>query len=239
MWDTFRRSLKTTAELLFPQVCLHCGKGLNTDGLHLCKECISSIRPLSPGHCICCAHPFTSETSLHHCSSCLRDPPCFTKVYAAGLYEGTIKEAIQGLKYRNQLYLAKPLGQLLEEKIDNNCDDFEPDIIIPVPLHIKRLRQRNYNQALELARPLSKRTGLPVDISTLIRHRPTIPQQGLSARERKRNLRNAFSVSSAIPGQNILLIDDVITTGETVRACAKTLIDAGASEVRIAAVGRA
>ena len=240
MWSAVCQSVKKTLDLFLPPICLNCSKNLDhSNGLYFCRECTDSIEPLPVGHCRCCAHPFASAESVHLCGNCLKNPPSFSKVYAACRYRGSIKTAIQSLKYRNQLVLAAPLSILLSKVIGEAKDDFRPDCIIPVPLHRKRLRQRTYNQAVELSRTGSRRHGLPLDVSTLQRSRWTEPQKGLSADERRKNLRDAFMVSAPVPGKKILLVDDVITTGETIRACSKVLISAGAEEVRAAAVGRA
>jgi ComF family protein len=146
---------------------------------------------------------------------------------------------IHRLKYRNQLILAEPIGKLLGNTLTKKLVDFHPDLIIPVPLHITRLRQRSYNQALEIARPLAHQSGIPLDTATLLRIRATSPQQGLSAEDRRKNLRQAFKVSSSIAGKRVLLIDDVLTTGETARACSKALVAAGANEIRVVVFGRA
>ncbi len=241
MWGWLYEDLKASLDWLLPPACLLCGQQLTVMDrqFELCSYCMASIRPLCPAHCSCCAHPFPDATSSHLCSKCLRHPPYFAEVYVGGSYQGSLKEAIHGLKYRNQLVLAKPLGELLCKSVMPALKSSRPDVIIPVPLHPRRLRQRSFNQALEIARPLARKTGIPVDHSLLQRHRPTLAQQGLSAEERRKNLRNAFTVSKNLKAANILLVDDVMTTGETVRACAQVLTRAGAKEVRVAVAGRA
>jgi ComF family protein len=155
------------------------------------------------------------------------------------MYQGSIKDAVHHLKYRNQLTLAKPLGQLLGKVIASTDNGFVPDHIIPVPLHPDRLRERGYNQALEVARPIARQLGIPIDTTLLQRSRKTQQQQGLSAAERKRNLRNAFTLAARVSKLKILLIDDVMTTGETVRECSRTLLTGGVEEVQVAVVCRA
>ena len=194
---------------------------------------------LTPAHCRCCAQPFPSATSSHLCGVCLQRPPSFSIVHAVGIYQGSLKEAVHKLKYRSQLTLAQPLGQLLSESITAAGNAFAPHRIIPVPLHPGRLRQRGYNQALEVARPIARQLAIPLDTTLLQRIRKTPPQQGLSAVERRSNLRNAFAVTSRAPALKILLVDDVMTTGETVRECCRTLLAGGVDEVQVAVVGRA
>jgi ComF family protein len=160
-------------------------------------------------------------------------------VYAASLYQGSIKEAIHRMKYRNQLTLARHLGQLLITVFDAAEKTFAPDIIVPVPLHPDRLRQRGYNQAVEIARPIAQRLNVPLNSTLLRRIRITPQQQGLTAAERRSNLRKAFAVTTIASAHKVLLIDDVMTTGETVRECCRTLLAGGVEEVQVAVVARA
>lgn len=241
MWIRFRQTLAASIDLLLPPACLLCGQLLPAghDAQSFCQNCRATMHPLSPAHCSCCAQPFPNVTSSHLCGTCLKRPPAFSTVHAAALYQGSIKEAIQRLKYRNQLTLAKPLGQRLGNIIAAAKHDFLPHRIVPVPLHSDRLRQRGYNQALEVARPLARQLGVPLDTTLLQRIRKTPQQQGLSASERRSNLRNAFALTSRAPSFKILLIDDVMTTGETVRECCRTLLRGGVDEVQVAVIGRA
>ena len=240
MWSWFRHELAASIDLLLPPACLLCGNLLATslDGQSFCVDCLVAMPPLSPAHCCCCAQPFPSATSNHLCGTCLQRPPSFSMVHAAGMYQDSVKEAVHQLKYRNQLTLAKPLGQLLGKVISAADNNFVPDQIIPVPLHPDRLRELGYNQALEVARPIARQLGIPIDTTLLQRNRKTQQQQGLSAIERKSNLRNAFTLASKASAFKILLIDDVMTTGETVRECSRALLAGGVAEVQVAVVDR-
>ena len=241
MWIRFRQELAACVDLLLPPACLLCRQLLTTglDAQSLCRDCLADMPPLSPAHCSCCAQPFPNATSSHLCSACLKRPPSFSIVHAAGLYQGSIKDAVHQLKYRNQLTLAKPLGQLLCKVVAATGAGFAADCIVPVPLHPHRLRQRGYNQALELARPISRELNVPLDTTLLQRSRKTLQQQGLSATERRSNLRNAFTLASQTSALKVLLIDDVMTTGETVRECCRVLVAGGVKEVQVAVIGRA
>jgi ComF family protein len=241
MWRGLRKALLDSVDLLLPPACLLCGQLLPTNHCThaFCLDCTAAMSPLSPAHCRRCAQPFPSATSNHLCGTCLQRPPTFSSVHTAGLYKGSIKTAIHKLKYRNQLTLAKPLGEFLGKAIATAEDSFIPDIIVPVPLHQDRLRQRGYNQALEVARPLSRQLQIKLDTTLLQRVLKTPPQQGLTARERRSNLRNAFALTAQAPGLKILLVDDVMTTGETVRECCRMLLKGGVVEVQVAVIGRA
>ena len=165
MWINLRRALAVSIDLLLPSACLLCGKSLpdNHGKQSFCQECQASILPLGPAHCSRCAQPFPNftfnpETTVesrkpeqHLCGTCLKRPATFSIVHVAGSYQGGIKDAVHRLKYRNQLTLAKPLGQLLAKAFEAAENDFVPDCIVPVPLHLNRLRQRGYNQALEVS----------------------------------------------------------------------------------------
>ena len=171
--------------------------------------------------------------------ACLQLPPKFTRVHAACRYRGRIKDAVHLLKHRNQLALVKPLRLILGKVVTDNGTACPLDYIVPVPLHPHRLRRRGYKQALEIARPLSRQLGLPIEARLLQRSRKTPPQQGLSADQRRRNLRNAFRLAGQVTGAKVLLVDDIMTTGETVRECCRNLLQGGAEEIQVTVVGRA
>lgn len=240
MWNAFRKALAASVDLLLPPICLLCGELQPAGHCHqaLCRACTIAILPMPVAYCRLCAQPFPDATSKHHCAACLKRPPLFTKVHTAGLYQGSIKSAIQQLKYRNQICLAKPLGLLLGKALIAAEDPFVPDQIVPVPLHLGRLRQRGYNQALEIARPIAAGMGLRCNTTMLQRIRNTPHQQGLSATERRSNLRNAFSLKQGCTARKVLLIDDVMTTGETVHECCRTLMTGDTEEIQVAIVGR-
>ncbi len=147
-----------------------------------------------------------------------------------------MRRSIHQFKFNGKVGLDRPLGVLLEQVIDS---DLKIDLLVPVPLQRKRLQQRSYNQALLLARVVAKLRKLPVDNDLLVKVRETESQQGLSAKERVKNLQGSFKLEKNVTGQNILLIDDVMTTGATVAACSRTLIEGGANHIYVAVIGRA
>ena len=160
----------------------------------------------------------TSLRNLPAATTCLFNRPCGL------LLARRVKDAIHQLKYRNQVNLAEPLGKPLGKSLEVAEVGFKPDCIIPVPLHPGRLKKRGYNQALEISRPLARKMQVPIDTTLLQRTLTTPPQQGLTAAERRSNLRNAFIVTTTTSARNILLVDDVMTTGETVRECCRVLM---------------
>lgn len=199
----------------------------------LCKDCWKSITRYRGPSCRICALPLVSEYATT-CGECLCHPPPFSMVMNFGLYSGALSEAIHALKFSGIRRLARPLGKLLAELPFPHLEG-----IIPVPVTKKTLRERGFNQALLLSRFLSKDIAIPIFMETLYKKRDTLPQIGLGARERAANLRNAFEVRGDVTGKRLLLLDDVMTTGATVRECSKTLRKAGAKEVVIATLARA
>lgn len=235
------RSIQDCLDLLLPPACHLCGhllsRGLPATGF--CAGCLAGIRPVVAA-CRRCNRPLAQFSARPHtCESCLRQPPAFATVLSLGYHAGTLKTAIHGLKYRQRLHLAGPLGRLLAEQLAAVSPADACDLVVPVPLHAERLRQRGYNQALEIARPVARRLGAPLDRHGLQRTRVTPAQQGLSLKARRNNLRNAFQFAGNLDHQRVLLIDDVMTSGATVRGCSEALRQAGALEVRVAVVGRA
>jgi competence protein ComFC len=177
--------------------------------------------------------PFSSEYSTA-CGQCLKKPPPFSKVIEYGLYEGVLAEAINQIKFHGLKRLSKPLGRLML-----SLDFPEVNGIVPVPLTIKGLRARGFNQSLLIARFLSKEMRIPLLIDVLFKKKETHPQIGLSAKERLLNLKNAFETKGNIENLSILLVDDVMTTGATVTECSKALMKAGAREVFVLVLARA
>jgi ComF family protein len=147
-----------------------------------------------------------------------------------------LRKAIHQFKFNQRVGLDRPLAQLLDQAIAADCPC---DLIIPLPLHPRRLRQRSYNQSLLLAKEIGRLRKLPVAPQLLLKGRDTPPQQGLSAREREKNLRGAFYLNGYLAGARVLLVDDVMTTGTTASAAGKVLLQNGAAEVQVAVVGRA
>jgi len=233
-----RQSLSWLLQQLLPPACPLCRQTFPAGWTApLCADCLSGISPLPAAHCTCCALPFAATSgSAHLCGRCLKQSPGFNKVFALGLFAGTLRDAIHQFKFSQRVSLDRPLAHLLSEKIPS-VQVF--DLIVPVPLHRRKLQRRSYNQALLLARELGRCRDLPVAVRLLIKVVDTPPQQDLSAAERWQNLKQVFSVEQQLQGERVLLVDDVLTTGATVRACSQILLTAGAGEVQVAVLARA
>lgn len=224
---------------VLPPVCPLCRRGsdLAARGA-FCHICTASIFPIPCAHCPRCALPFvhSSTTSAHLCGRCILDPPAFSVTYAAALYEGTLRTAIQRFKFHQSPNLDRPLATLLDRSLPT---DMDVDLLVPVPLHRQRLRERTYNQALLLARELGRIRNLPTKADVLLKNRATEPQQLLTAAQRQQNLRHAFVLGANVKGKGVLLVDDVMTTGVTLDLCSRVLLKGGAARVEVAVVGRA
>ncbi|MFO7767004.1 MAG: ComF family protein [Pelovirga sp.] len=223
---------------LLPPVCALCSGALDPAArVSFCDACTSTFDALPAAHCSHCALPFVSAAaSSHLCGRCILEPPAYRAAYAAALYQGQLRTAIQRFKFHQRPNLDRPLARLLDEALP---PDLKVDLLVSVPLHSGRLRQRTYNQALLLARELARIRHLPTAADVLIKRRATYPQQTLSARERRQNLRGAFSLNTKIEGKTVLLVDDVMTTGVTLDLCSRVLLDGGAASVTVAVVARA
>ena len=215
---------------LLAQDCLLCGRG---SGSHLlCRSCADELPRLTGPGCPCCALPTPAG---ERCGRCLSHPPHYDRTLAVFSYDFPLDKLVQAFKYAHRLALGPFFGHLLAERIG----DTPPDLVIPLPLHSQRLRERGFNQALELARPVAAALQRPIEARCCARVRHTPAQAGLPWKEREKNIRSAFHCTRDLTGQRILLIDDVMTTGASLNECARTLKLHGAQEVTLLVVARA
>ena len=242
--------LRRITDIIYPPRCGVCTAFLweaplkgSTDALSICSTCLDGFHPLSSPLCSLCGAPFSSEVLEDHpCEDCLRDPPAYDAAGAPYLYEGSLLEAIHHLKYHGKTSLAATLGPLLAEFTKDWLGEASSEfLIIPVPLHPAKLRERGYNQSLLLAKRLADGLSAKVDFLSLRRNRKTVPQTGLGKKQRQQNVKNAFSLENGngIRGRNILLVDDVSTTGNTLNSCSKTLRKGGAGRIYCVTLARA
>lgn len=211
-------------DLLFPQCCVGCGR----EGDYICRACRRSLLPITPPVCPRCGRPQPGGTL---CPGCVNWPGEIDGIRSPFRFDGVMRQAIHELKYRNLRAIARPLAELLSDYLTVN--PVPGEILVPVPLHRKRLRERGYNQSGLLARELGKLTGLPVVDGCLVRQRPAPPQaRTASVSERHSNVAGAFTCrDGGLRGKQVLLIDDVATSGATLNVCAGALKSAGATSV--------
>lgn len=221
--------------LVLPPRCLLCGAP-GADSRDLCAGCAGDFTLNTPC-CPRCALPL--ETEAPACGECLDSAPPFASAWVPFRYGHPLDLLEARFKFHADLAAGRVLAGLLVERA-RHIEPARPDLIVPVPLHPRRLRERGYNQALELARPLAHHFDLPLRHDLLLRTRATPPQTGLDAAARRRNLRAAFVVAETTPlPPHVVLFDDVMTTGATLREGARTLLRAGARRVDVWALARA
>lgn len=216
--------------------CLLCGTSA-CQHLTICTACLTDL-PWNRQACQRCAAPLPVEAATPICGHCQRQPPPWDRTWAPLAYAWPVDRLIQGFKFNANLAAGRLLGELLAEFLEAATLP-KPDWLLPVPLHKSRLAERGYNQALELARPVSRRLGLALDPGLCRRLHATQVQSRLSFKERQRNLHRAFQVTRPLTGMHIAILDDVITTGATVTALALALRDAGAANIQVWSLARA
>ena len=240
--EQLRRLLSPLAASVFPDLCPLCREPLPHAGSRFCATCEANLVPISHPFCPRCGEPFAAKIGLDHpCGRCRKRQPPFARARGFGLYQGPLAEAIRRLKYRAEFSLTRCLSGILEEAFGREFGKETYDLVIPVPLHHRRLRTRGFNQAILLGRGLAQAHGLRLDCRNLQRVRDTAPQFGLSVRQREENVKGAFALRrpELVAGRRVLLLDDVYTTGATAKECARMLKRAKAASIDVLTLARA
>ena len=229
--------LRGVADLVFPPACQVC----RTPGVFpLCGACRAGFRAIRPPICQKCGKPLRGSPDLvFTCIPCRHRRLRFTCARAAGVYEGALREAIHALKFGGRRALAEPLGTMMVEVAATDERLSSAELVVPVPLHASRLRERGFNQSEMLAVEIAQGLDRPLCTNLLERTRLTAPQSGLLLDDRRANVRGAFTRTALTWAGRILLVDDVISTGSTVSECARALRGCGASEVCVLTVAMA
>lgn len=246
------RPLRGLLDVVLPPRCMACGALVSAPGL-FCPDCWASLGFLDGPACVQCGLPFESPADGHaeghnntadgglKCGACLADPPAFARARAVWRYDGAARATIVAFKHGDRPEQARHLAPALARAVAGLLDVADL-VVVPVPLHRGRIWRRGYNQAALLARALARLVRRPVVLDALLRVRATPPQQGLDRAARRANVRRAFAVNPSrtvhVRGRTVLLVDDVMTTGATLDACATALLKAGAREVRVATLAR-
>jgi ComF family protein len=253
MLRVFDALMRSALELLFPSRCAACDQILDEEAAIFCATCALSVEPILSA-CPRCALPWPQPLERPPpCIACLMRPPRVEAAFAPYEFGGSIAQAVRRLKWAALPELSRPLGRLLADGLARAGPGFgDIDVVVPVPLHPRRLRAREFNQAALLAqvmaatlaaRERARRRVLRVDANALVRLRDTPPQTGLGRAQRRHNVRGAFSVPrwarDRVRDKRVLLVDDVLTTGATADACASALCESGATAVLVLTLGRA
>lgn len=228
------RTLRSLSVSLLPQDCFLCTAAA-TDDL-LCPSCSRELPRLTRVCCPVCALPTPQGET---CGACLKQAPHFDATLSCFSYHFPVDSLVQALKYRHRLVVADFLALALAEALPPPADMPPADLLLALPLSAQRLRQRGFNQALEIARPLARRLGLPLPAEGATRVIDTAPQASLPWNERRQNIRGAFECALDLTGKSVIVVDDVMTTGATLNEFARTLKKHGARHVGNWVVARA
>lgn len=234
---------------LYPPRCRACGSRIvGRDTQYFCLLCWKAIQVVSHPLCDICGRPFPDGSGEDHlCAACMTRRPFFVQARAWACYPREedsvqpLRRVVQKFKYGRKVALGKPLGRLMVDGCDKFLKNWQVDLVVPVPLHPKRLRWRGFNQSLLLGRQVSLTYEIPLDAFALCRSTATPPQTQLTEEERRRNVRGAFELARehSLQGKAVLLIDDVYTSGATVNECSRTLLKGGAKEVFVLTLAHA
>ncbi len=234
--------------LIFPLDCRICEKPIReSKGYSICEDCFKAIELINKPYCIKCGKPFLVSFDLFKqygevlCVDCKRKKYSFEFARSVGVYHGILKECIHLFKYYREKKLSRPLGKLLIDYLVKNQEFIRGiDLITPVPLHKNDLKRRGFNQSILLSKTIGNYFSIPVKEEILIKKKLTSSQVNLSKKEREKNILRAFSVerTEEIRDKNILILDDIFTTGSTVEECARELKKAKAKNIFILTLAR-
>ncbi len=227
--------------LFFPAFCRNCRIWLGSSReKYFCSNCWNKLL-LIENFCSCCGLPVVTRAASPLCGGCREKPPSFRRARAAGHYEGVLRQAVHIFKYEGKISLGETLAQLMVKEFPRYWSAWDYDFLLPVPLHPKRLRKREFNQSFVLARYLGKYFDTPVLSDKLQRVKFNRPQVGLTRKERLNNAKGCFELRrpEQLQGKKLLLVDDVYTTGATIKECARLLSNAGTDFVDVYTVCRA
>lgn len=227
----FSRWIEKIYQGLLPCICSLCGSS-SSNHINLCNACQKEL-PWLTHTCYRCALPL-SEAGPEVCGECLKKPVSYNTTIALFYYHFPIDRLISLLKFHNKIHFANLLGSLMAKKVvAYYAQDSKPALIIPMPLHQQRLKERGYNQAVELARPIAKKLEIPLSLTSCRRVLNTAQQSLVPADKRGHNVQNAFSVQLPFMPEHVAIVDDVMTTGSTVAELARTLRRAGVKRIDV------
>ena len=230
--------VRAVIDAVLPPRCAGCGCIVDGDD-RFCATCFAELQFLGPPHCACCGLPLPHDgDAAAQCGACLADPPPFATARAPLAYGGPARQVVLALKHGRRLHLARLMARAMLRVAGPLPDDA---VIVPVPAHRWRLWQRGFDQAAVIARQVARQSGRILLVDALVRRKPTVSTRGLTRKQRMANVAGAFQAvrKADVRGRAVVLIDDVMTTGATVAACAKQLRRAGARHVAVLTYTRA
>lgn len=224
--------------LLYPRRCPVCHEIVVPKGGLICPDCLRQVTFVQEPVCLCCGKPVASA-EMEYCYDCSRQPRFFERGFALAVYDDVMRRSIRSFKNKGRVEYADWYAAALWERYGDDFKKLKADALVPVPLHAARKNRRGYNQAQVLAERLADYLELPVLPRALLRPHKTVAQKYLSAGERGRNLETAFAPgpqAASLAGRTVILTDDIYTTGQTARSCARVLLEAGVSKVYVVCV---
>lgn len=224
-------TLRRMLDWFLPKRCSLCARRGQSN---FCADC----QPLLPWNWLSCEICGAELREAGVCGSCQARPPYYDHSVIPFKYRAPVAGHIQILKYHNQLRYASSLGAMICQHARERLYPL-PEVLIPIPLHHKRLRQRGFNQSLEIARAVGKELDIKIEYSSLERIKNTVSQTGLSENQRRKNMRGAFQATRLVPHTHVALLDDVVTTGSTINAAARALKKAGVKTISVWAAAKA
>lgn len=226
--------LQYMIDLIYPRRCPICGDIVLPKGNLICKDCYEDLPLITEPRCKKCSKPIAKEEQ-ELCYDCKRHTFHYTYGYALWVYNDELRKSIVAFKYKYKAEYASFYVEELLKYYDRHIRRMGVEVIVPVPIHKTRLKQRGYNQAALLAKGIADGLGIPMEEHLLVRTKKTVAQKRLNDQERFRNLQHAFLVNPericAYKGKKVLLVDDIYTTGSTIETCTKAMLDAGIKEV--------
>jgi ComF family protein len=226
--------IKNWLNFFLPESCILC-KAYSHNNLNICEPCLSEL-PYIKSACQRCGAILENHgvTNLQYCGNCRNRKLYFNRTIVLFEYKNPIDYLLINLKFNQKLIYARILGELFSERISAYYQDHKkPELIIPVPLHPARLRERGYNQSQELVKPIAKRLKIPVDKYSCLRVKNTLAQSLLPINERRRNISKAFLIEKPLKVKHVAIFDDILTTGNTIHELSKILYRSGVREIDV------
>ena len=242
--DKVFREFRRLLDFVFPQNCIACEGAINLEEHFLCTPCRDDIGFIQQPHCFLCGVPADLSYAYPHeefvCGVCRQNPFKFDQARSLGFYDTVLRTTIHHFKYKKQMGVLSEMDLLLGKYFAANPEPFQGFLVAPIPLHFNKMKERGFDQAFLIARQVAKILKLPLASGVLRRVKATLPQATMTRAERAGNIKGAFEVNRPewVVGKNILLVDDVFTTGATVNEAAKVLKKKGAGKVYVFTLGR-